>query len=383
MEIHAADFASVGGFDLYFPLARLVVRLEAVAAKSFRSPAEDLDGNRILQRPAAALLLQIPAQLHLVGETSGREDAKEHVHLVAGLSEELLVPVVPDAPRRTLVAQAVGILRLLARVIDPDERDRERDRRNQPDVVEDEEPDQHAAERQEHLPARAYEKLRLPPLDPPDDADYGHAAGEHRNEEHRHAYRADEDRHDIGREAQRAQGEQGELERQAQGLEALGFVRPKQEDQESEKEEGHQERGALEEEDGVDVEQGSQEEVNDRRSILVIPTLHREHGPGFERRFALLEEHLRQRREDHGEIEHLLADCIPGIGALDGEDVEEKPADEGKDRDLLLVPSVVELEAADRSGRGCRFGHFGFRCFHSSISLRANTVPSASSSCMK
>src|SRR5712692_5870824 len=75
LEIHAADLAPVGGLDLHLPLARLVIRLEAVAAEAFRSPAEDLDGNRVLQRPAAGFLLQIPAQLHLVGEARRREDA--------------------------------------------------------------------------------------------------------------------------------------------------------------------------------------------------------------------------------------------------------------------------------------------------------------------
>src|SRR5712692_10627778 len=298
MEIHAADFASVGGFDLYFPLARLVVRLEAVAAKSFRSPAEDLDGNRILQRPAAALLLQIPAQLHLVGETSGRENAKEHVYLVAGLREERLVPVVPYAPRRTLVAQAVGILRLLDRVIDSDERDRERDRRNQPEEIKDEEADQHRAQRHEHLSPRARKEIGRAPAKPPDDADQRQAAREHRQQKDHEPDRPGENRDHIGGGAQHAKAQQGELERQPQRLEARGLVGPQQEHEKHEEGERDEQRGALEEEDRVDVEQGSQEEVNDRRSILVIPALNRELGSDFERRLAFLEEHLRQRRED-------------------------------------------------------------------------------------
>src|SRR5258708_37649982 len=128
MKVHATDLASVGGCNLDFPLAWLVVRLDPVAAEALRAPAEDLDGNRVLQRPAAGLLLQIPAQLHLVRETGGRENAEKHVHLVPGLGEEFLVPVVPDAPRGPLVAQAVGVLRLLDGVVDPDERDREPNR---------------------------------------------------------------------------------------------------------------------------------------------------------------------------------------------------------------------------------------------------------------
>src|SRR5258708_11070279 len=76
VEIHAADLAPVGGSALHFPRARLVVRLEAVAAEAFGAPAEDLDGDRVLRHPAAGVVLQVPAHLHLIGKARGREDAE-------------------------------------------------------------------------------------------------------------------------------------------------------------------------------------------------------------------------------------------------------------------------------------------------------------------
>src|SRR5439155_26985823 len=156
---------------------------------------------------------------------------------------------------------------------------------------------------------------------------------------------------------------------------------PQQENQEREKAERHEERGALEEKDGVDVEQRAQEEVHERGAVLVVPALEEELPRGIGLRLAFLQEHLRECRQDHGEIEDLLGDRVPGVGAVDHGDIEDKAADEGEDRDPLLVLRVVELEALDPPRSGNRFVHF--RCFQKSKSLRANTAPRASSSCMK
>src|SRR5690348_11735198 len=71
-EVHPADLAAVGGFHLDLPFSRLVVGLEAVSAKALGAPADDLDGDRVLQEPAAALVLPIPAHLHLVGKARRR-----------------------------------------------------------------------------------------------------------------------------------------------------------------------------------------------------------------------------------------------------------------------------------------------------------------------
>ncbi len=121
--------------------------------------------------------------------------------------------------------------------------------------------------------------------------------------------------------------------------------------------------------------------MHERRAVLVVPALEDEQARGVGLRLALLEEHLREGRQDHADVDDLLDDREPVVGAIDGDDVEEKAADEGEDRDPLLVFRVVELEALDVPQRGCRFVHF--RCFHRSRSLRAKTAPRASSSCMK
>ena len=123
--------------------------------------------------------------------------------------------------------------------------------------------------------------------------------------------------------------------------------------------------------------------MHQRSAVLVVPALEDEQARRIGLGAALLEEHLRERRQDHRDVDDLLADRDPVVSAVHGDDVEEEPADEREDRDPLLVLLVVEPQAPDRADRGRRFVHFGFRWFHSSISLRANTVPSASSSCMK
>src|SRR5207247_10977309 len=96
---------------------------------------------------------------------------------------------------------------------------------------------------------------------------------------------------------------------------------------------------------------------------------------------ADVQQQLRRSREEHGEIEDLMGDRVPGDGAVDDGNIEDKAADEGEDRDPLLVLRVVEPEALDPPRGGSRFVHF--RCFQKSKSLRANTAPRASSSCMK
>ena len=52
-EVDPSDLAPVGGFYLDLPVARLIVRLEPVAAKALLAPADDIDGDAVLQLPAA------------------------------------------------------------------------------------------------------------------------------------------------------------------------------------------------------------------------------------------------------------------------------------------------------------------------------------------
>src|SRR5205814_8756307 len=51
IDVDPADLALVGGLDLDFPLARLVMGLDAVAAKTLLAPADDVDRDRVLQPP--------------------------------------------------------------------------------------------------------------------------------------------------------------------------------------------------------------------------------------------------------------------------------------------------------------------------------------------
>src|SRR5690348_9486224 len=87
-EVQPAAPAAAVGFHLNLRSSRLVGGLEAGSATALGAPADDLDGDRVLQEPAAALVLPIPARLHLVGKARRREDAEEHVHLVPGLGCE-------------------------------------------------------------------------------------------------------------------------------------------------------------------------------------------------------------------------------------------------------------------------------------------------------
>ena len=94
-----------------------------------------------MRHPAARRILPGPAHLHLVGEARRRKDAEVDVDPVAGLGEELLVAVVPEAPGRPLVAQAIFARSSLDLVVDADEWDRQRHRRNQAEKIEREEAD--------------------------------------------------------------------------------------------------------------------------------------------------------------------------------------------------------------------------------------------------
>src|SRR5258708_38144599 len=118
--------------------------------------------------------------------------------------------------------------------------------------------------------------------------------------------------------------------------------------------------------------------MDQRSAVLEVPALEDEQARRIGLGAALLEEHLRERRQDHRDVDDLLADREPVVSSVHGDDVEEEPADEREDRDPLLVLLVVEPQAPDRADPGCRFGHFGLRCFPTSSTFPPNTAPPAS-----
>jgi len=119
------------------------------------TPTDDVDGNGVVQRPAAQIVFPVPAHGHLVGKAGRRKDAEKHVYLVAGLREEVLVAVMPETPERPFVAEPVDVPGFFDGVIDADVRNGERYRRNQPEQVKGKKKDQHQAERNDYAECEA------------------------------------------------------------------------------------------------------------------------------------------------------------------------------------------------------------------------------------
>src|SRR5262245_12055107 len=137
-EVDPPDLAPVGRLHLHLPVPGLVVGLHAVAPETLLPAADDLDRDGVLQHPAASFrsaFVTVPAHQHLIGEARRREDAEVDMHLVAGLGAEPLVALVPEAPRRPLVAQLVAGIGALDAVVNAHVADGERHRRDPAEKV--------------------------------------------------------------------------------------------------------------------------------------------------------------------------------------------------------------------------------------------------------
>ncbi len=133
-------------------------------------------------------------------------------------------------------------------------------------------------------------------------------------------------------------------------LDPLGFVGHQQGRQHEHECGRYEERGALEEEKRVKIEQRAQQEVDKGGAILVVPTLRGGHRPDIAGRFPFGEEQLHQDHGDEQQIHRLLDDRRPGVDAIEQGDVEHESADERGYVEGMLVAFVVEPEPMEPGG---------------------------------